>query len=386
MTTFNPKISVLMSVYNGADYLQEAIDSILGQTYQDFEFVIINDCSTDKTWEILQRNAAQDSRIILVDNNENLGLIRSLNKGLDISRGDFIARQDADDISVRDRFEKEIAVIDNQPDCVLVSGNIQVIEGNDKTIVEIIRRDCLPFLINWYLLFSNRLAGHSQVMYRRDVVVSLGGYSKDHLYMEDYELWCRLARTGKRLVILPDILLTYRRHGQSVSAQKREQQETNDYLQAQDNLQRLLNEKISIDTVKAIVGFWKGKRLRFMAQTHHKFPSGDDAKLVHEMTIKIRNAFVQHYQGDQDAHKVLETLNALIAQQFVYWLRSPLTSRHSIWSKVQISFYALRWSPLDMPLAWLMWLIRSPIDFGVTLMRKVGWFDRFNASLNTVIK
>lgn len=375
-----------MSVYNGADYLQEAIDSILNQTFPDFEFIAINDCSTDDTWEILQRNAAKDSRIVLVNNEENLGLIRSLNKGLNLAKGEFIARQDADDISVCDRLEKEIAVLDNQPGCVLVSGNLQVIENNDKKIVEVIRRDCESFLVNWYLLYHNRLAGHSQVMYRRNEVLSLGGYSEAHLYMEDYELWCRLARTGKRLIILPDILLTYRRHSQSVSVQKREQQEANDYKQAQDNLQTLLGEDIPLETVKALVGFWKGKRLRLMAQTHHQFPSGDKAKLVHEMSIKIRDAFVQNYQGKQDRAVVRDKLDALIAQQFVYWLRSPLTSRHSIFSKVLISQYALLWSPLDMPLAWFTWFVRLPIDSGVTLLRKLGMFDRFNASLNAAFR
>lgn len=384
MTT--PKISVLMSAYNGADYLQETIDSILNQTYSDFEFIAIDDCSTDNTWEILQRNAEQDSRMVLVKNEENLGLIRSLNKGLNLAKGEFIARQDADDISMRDRFEKEIVVIDKQPDCVLVSGNIQVVRNNDKKIVEIIRRDCEPFLVNWYLLFHNHLAGHSQVMYRRDVALSIGGYSEAHSYMEDYELWCRLARTGKRLVILPDILLTYRRHSQSVSVQKREQQLLNDYKLVQDNLQRLLNEAVPMDTVKALVGFWKGKRLRLMAQTHHKFPTADKAHLVHTMNLKIRDAFIRNHQGEPSPSEIREKLDALIAQQFIYWLRSPLTSRHNIGSKVLISRYALLWSPVDMPLAWFTWLLRSPIDSGVTVLRKLGIFDQFNKSLDSAFK
>ena len=101
-----PKVSVVMSVHNGSHYLHEAVESILNQTFTDFEFITIDDFSTDSSWEILTKYADQDQRIKLFKNEENLGLTKSLNKGLKLAQGDYIARQDADDVSLPERFEK----------------------------------------------------------------------------------------------------------------------------------------------------------------------------------------------------------------------------------------------------------------------------------------
>ncbi|PSO83704.1 MAG: hypothetical protein BRC41_11810, partial [Cyanobacteria bacterium QH_9_48_43] len=101
------KISVVMPVYNGANYIREAVESILNQTFTDFEFIVIDDCSTDRSWEILTKYANQDQRVKLFKNEENLGVTKSLNKGLKLAQGDYIARQDADDVSLPERFEKQ---------------------------------------------------------------------------------------------------------------------------------------------------------------------------------------------------------------------------------------------------------------------------------------
>lgn len=374
MPPTNPKISVIMSVYNGAEYLQEAIGSIINQTYSNFEFIIIDDCSTDNSLEIIQHNAAQDERIVLVQNPENLGLIKSLNKAIKLANGELIARQDADDISSLERFEKEVAVLQQQPDCALVSCNLQIIQKNDKTAASITTLDCDPLLVSWYLLFYNHIGGHSQVMYRRDVVLSLGGYSESHLYMEDFELWCRIARTGLHLVILPEPLLTYRKHEQSVSAQKQQQQALNCYKQAQANLQDLLDQPVPMNTVKDLIGFWKGKRTDIFGLSHRLFPSGSKAKLVHETLVRVRDSFLHKYQGQQSATQVAKEIDAAIAQQFSYWLRSPLTRNHSIISKLIISRYLLYWSPLGLPTAWLIWLFRLPIDLSFSILRRTSLF------------
>ncbi|NET30792.1 MAG: glycosyltransferase [Cyanothece sp. SIO1E1] len=360
-----------MSVYNGADYLQEAIDSILSQTYTGFEFVILDDCSIDGTWDILRKNADRDSRIVLIQNEENLGLIRSLNKGLKAAQGEFIARQDADDISSNSRLEKEVKILDEQADCVLVSSNIQVVENDNKKVIEVMHRYCEPDLIAWYLLFYNRIAGHSQVMYRRDFVLSLGGYSEDHPYIEDYELWCRIARTKKKLVILPEIFLTYRRHSQSVSAQKVQEQQVNRIQQVKNNLQALLQRDIPIEEAKYLMGFWKANRTTIFDPWHHRFPPASKAALVHLRLKEIKNRFLEEYQISDDNSKLAQQLDTLIGKQFLYWLRSPLTSRHSLHSKFQVSRYALAWSPFGLPKAWLIWLLRLPVDAAISILRKL---------------
>jgi glycosyltransferase involved in cell wall biosynthesis len=108
----NPKVSVLMSVYNGESHLGEAVEGILKQTFTDFEFIIVDDGSTDSTWSILSEYATRDKRIVLLQNKNNIGLAQSLNKGLAMARGEYIARQDADDISLSVRFANQVEYLD----------------------------------------------------------------------------------------------------------------------------------------------------------------------------------------------------------------------------------------------------------------------------------
>lgn len=373
------KVSVLMSVYNGSEYLQESIDSILNQTFTDFEFIIIDDCSTDNTEAILQQNADRDQRVVLVKNSENLGLIKSLNKGLAIAQGDYIARQDADDISLPHRLEQEVAILDQQPDCVLVSCNLQVIQDSGTKIVEVMDRVCASELVSWYLLFYNHIGGHSQVMYRRSHALKLGGYSEAWLYVEDYEFWCRFARTKQKLVILPETLLTYRRHGKSVSAQKAGEQEINVIRQVQSNLSQLTGKEITTEETKVLIGFWKGTLKIASRDAHHRFPDGSKAEFIHLRSLEIKQSFVQEYApffgADLD-----KQIHRAISGQFLAWLQSPLTSHHSIWSKVQISQYALRWNPLNVPIGWFIWLLRLPFDTVTSVFRKLRGL--FQASQN----
>src|SRR5688572_1551532 len=121
-----PVISVLMSVYNGASYLPESVESILAQTFTDFEFIIIDDCSVDETPQILNTYAQGDSRIRIIRNPENKGLTASLNIGLAEAQGKYVARQDADDISLPQRFEKQIQSLEGNPKSVLASSNIGI--------------------------------------------------------------------------------------------------------------------------------------------------------------------------------------------------------------------------------------------------------------------
>ncbi|HKQ33129.1 MAG TPA: glycosyltransferase family A protein, partial [Thermodesulfobacteriota bacterium] len=113
-----PKVTVLMTVYNGEKFLNEAIDGILNQTFRDFEFLIINDGSTDGSREIIK--SYKDPRINLVDNESNIGLTASLNRGLSLAGGEYIARQDADDISLPERLEKQISILERNPDIALL--------------------------------------------------------------------------------------------------------------------------------------------------------------------------------------------------------------------------------------------------------------------------
>lgn len=206
-----PKVSVIMPAYNAEKYIKEAIDSILAQTFTDFEFIIIDDGSTDGTAEIIR--TYHDCRIKYLKNAQNAGIVFSLNRGLDIARGVYIARMDADDISLPERFEKQTVYMDEHPD-IAVCGTAMELFCDSKVIG---RRfpSKEPEKLKVDLFFSCGIA-HPSVMMRRAVITRLGGYDPMYNGMEDYELWCRVAETY-RLTVLPEILLRYRIHHAQVT-------------------------------------------------------------------------------------------------------------------------------------------------------------------------
>jgi glycosyltransferase involved in cell wall biosynthesis len=328
-----------MSVYDGASYLEKSIESILNQTFKDFEFIIIDDGSTDNSWEILNSYANQDHRIKLFKNEVNLGLTKSLNKGLALAQGDYIARQDADDISLPQRFEKQVARLGQNSDIVLASCNIELIDAEGKPF-QTVKRACAPALVAWYLLFYNHLAGHSQVMFRRKLVEELGGYSETYRYSQDYELWCRLSKVGE-IAILPDVLLQQRRHGQSVSAEKRQDQEACVLTQTRYNIKQLIGEELSLQEVENLKRFWTGHL------PSHQFP---DSQIVNELHSRLKvicqeflQQRIQQKNSDFDYHQ----LRIVIGQQFTSWANS-LSIRRNSFEKIRILLYALNWHPLGV--------------------------------------
>ena len=154
MDSITPKVSIIMSVYNGEKYLQEAIESILNQSYSGFEFIIVNDGSTDYTEEIL--NEYTDSRIVRINNQENIGLARSLNRAIETAHGELIARMDADDISAPDRFEKQVAYLDAELEVSVLGTYMKQIDadGNNLGILNV---PCNHNLIKWKMLFETSM-------------------------------------------------------------------------------------------------------------------------------------------------------------------------------------------------------------------------------------
>lgn len=219
ITNGSPKVSVLMSVYNNAPYLREAIDSILNQTFTDFEFIIVDDCSTDETPTIL--NSYSDPRLILLHNNVNRGLAASLNKGLTVSKGMFIARQDADDVSLPERLAKQMQYLSEYPHLALVgSAYIRVYEDGRPT--QMVQMPLTDEIIRDRLLYDHCF-WHGAVMLRRDCLEAVGGYDSQFRLAQDRDLWLRLAERYP-LANLPEPLYKVRVHSASVSISKRLQQ------------------------------------------------------------------------------------------------------------------------------------------------------------------
>lgn len=211
------KVTVLMPVYNAGLFLRETIESILCQTWSDFEFLIINDGSTDSSREIIL--SFDDPRIRLVDNQSNIGLTKSLNRGLQLAIGEYVARQDADDISYRKRFERQVKFMSSHPEVVLLGTRARAINEKGKPQREdLLRIPVGSLAIRWYLIFQNAFI-HSSVMFRRSIIwEKLGGYDESFERAQDYELWSRTARSFK-VDNLADVLIDHRfEYGSTISS------------------------------------------------------------------------------------------------------------------------------------------------------------------------
>lgn len=240
----NPRVSVLMPVYNGERYLREAIESILNQTYTDFEFIIIDDGSTDNTWQILQSYAANEPRIVLVRNETNIGLAGSLNKGLGLARGEYIARMDADDVSLPERLASQVAFLDEHPKVGVVGSSVQLIDA-DGSPTRIVRQPTMHGLILWFLCFHTAFA-HPTVVFRKAVVEGVGGYDDAIVANEDRDLWQRLSSVT-RLANLPDVYLLYRRHPYTVSHRYTDTQAYNSAKAGQRMMSRILGYEVPFE-------------------------------------------------------------------------------------------------------------------------------------------
>ena len=237
-----------MSVYNGEKYLKEAVESILNQTFRDFEFIIIDDGSTDGTSEIIARYEKADDRI-RVYHQENRGLVASLNRGCQLAKGEYIARMDADDISLPERLEKQVEFLNAHPDIGVLGTWMELINENSVPQNKV-RVPTSPWLIGWSLIFANCMV-HSSVMMRRDIVEQLGFYRPEALHAEDYDLWARISSITK-LANIPEVLLRYRISKERISSQHSQTQEQNSVQIIQSMVTRLLGPGVSLETVSRL--------------------------------------------------------------------------------------------------------------------------------------
>lgn len=209
MKTNFPIVTVLLPTYNCEAYVRESIQSILDQTFPDFELVIIDDASTDGTVQIIKE--FDDPRICLIQKEKNTGYTDSLNHGIDIAKGVYIARMDADDISVPSRLEKQVNFLETHKDVVLCGSWYQEIPTQ-----HIAQLPCSHEAIKVSMLSSNAIC-HPSVMFRKDFFIQHQlYYNRDFEPAEDYELWTRLLALGE-INNLPEVLIYYRLHAQQVS-------------------------------------------------------------------------------------------------------------------------------------------------------------------------
>lgn len=234
-----PLVSVILPVYNSEKFIREAVQSILDQTYANFELLIFNDASTDGTWDLLK--SFEDPRIKLFNSDTNVGYLMHLNEGIRIAKGKYLARMDADDISLNERFKEQVDFLENNEDVGVCGTAIEIFGDRNKTYVPSEKHDDILFDL---LLFSPIV--HPSVMIRRSILDENEIlYDQDFYTAEDYHLWVRLSNITK-FHNLSKVLLKYRWYGGNISNTKQELQNSTKKLIQKEALKELfIDEEIS---------------------------------------------------------------------------------------------------------------------------------------------
>lgn len=227
MTT--PRVSILMPVYNVAPYLREAMDSILAQTFQDFELIVLDDCSPDNSAEIL--DTYTDERIVRYRGEKNMGLSNVLNVGMQLARGEFIARMDSDDLSTHERLAVQVAYLEAHPEVDLCSCGMQLFGAKQETWV----RESNVEDVKITALFHSPIL-HASSMWRREAFERVGlRFLQEMVPAEDYDMWTRAMAAGLRLVNIPQVMYLYRIHPSQATTQtdktaRKDREVKSDYL------------------------------------------------------------------------------------------------------------------------------------------------------------
>jgi glycosyltransferase involved in cell wall biosynthesis len=288
-TAGSPVISVIMPVYNSGKYLETAIESILSQTFISFEFIIIDDGSTDNSRYLLKKYSIADKRIRVILNKQNLGNYPSRNKGMSVAKGEFIAVMDSDDIAYPERFDYQINFFRENPESVMVGSQVMLIdpEGRDLGL-----KPDIPLThkaINKKLLDGLWGVIHPSVIMRKDAVDELGGYRERFRSCADHDLYLRLSEIGK-IANMPEVLLSYRQHYSSMTINTSDQQHNLYYIKREARERRGLSSEQD-ETVPEIAESGEFTRKEKMAIRYHwaklAFSSGHFTVAFRHFTASI---------------------------------------------------------------------------------------------------
>lgn len=298
-----PKVSIIMSAYNAKQYMRGAIDSILNQAFRDFEFIIINDGSTDSTRDIIL--SYKDSRIKFIENSENIGLTKSLNKGLKIAQGEYIARIDTDDTSMPERLMEQVRFLDEHKDIAVVGSWAEVID-DEKGESYILKHSCDSVIIKWAYIFKNQIV-HSSAFFRKNIIEDVGYYNENYKYAQDFDFWFRVSRKYK-ITNIPKILTKHRIHSKSVSKTPETHQiqdqlvleiifnNVNYYINLNREDFKILNDAIKFAKISSFKNFIKARKIYkhlFSAYIRKEnLDKGDIKKIRSEYKKKRKEMFV----------------------------------------------------------------------------------------------
>lgn len=277
-----------MAVHNGAPFLKTAIQSILLQSFADFELIVVDDASTDETARILESYA--DNRLLVIRNSENLGFTRSLNKALERASGEYVARMDADDISIPSRFEKQVEFLDGHPNVGLLGSAYNRMTLSGRRLGGPVRKPGSDIEIRWAMLLENPFC-HPSVMLRRQILVNHDlAYDPEFSTTQDYQLWVRMLDHCEG-ANLQDPLLFYRMHGKAVSWSRREVQQRNSMRVSQSAIQAVLPDMQIADATLGLLqkGLFVNDQLRFL--------SGVNRCALANSYMELFNAFEKSFGG-----------------------------------------------------------------------------------------
>ncbi|MBC7388038.1 MAG: glycosyltransferase family 2 protein [Opitutaceae bacterium] len=278
-------ISVIMPVYNAEKYLKVAIDSILAQTFSDFEFLIFNDGSTDKSADII--SSYQDQRVVFIDSKENLGYVRHLNVGLKMARGKYIARMDADDISFPQRFEKQVSLLEKQTATGICSSWIIYTDNEELRKFPVESQELID-----QLLIENPIS-HPASMFRNEIIKKHNlFYDEKYMPSEDFKLWSQIG-IYSNLHNIPEPLIYYRRHPGQISIQKK-------------IVQDMLVQKVALENLCYSSDLNKEElNLIFNIDLDFKIASSFNLKQLDNILTKIENSSYKSHFSQTAIHKRL---------------------------------------------------------------------------------
>ncbi len=322
-----PAVSVVMSVYNGEEHLEKAIQSILDQTFTDFEFIIINDGSTDGTKQLVERMADSDDRIVLVDQ-KNTGLTQALCNGVNTARAPLIARMDADDISTPDRFARQVEVMRSRPDCVAATCFIEHF-FDDGTVRGVANHIGPEPLIPLYNVFSNRIGGHGQVMFRKSAYDAAGGYDPAFRYSQDYDLWARLLEHGS-FALIEDVLYRWRvGHGSVTDKNKSAQLDCALEISMRE-YQKLAGLPIAKATAQAFIDFWWARK-----------PEGTPMRDTLRATKAMDRAITAFFEKQPELREMESGVRRTISSTWRW--RIPLAGKLNLARRALLLGHAIYW-------------------------------------------
>jgi GT2 family glycosyltransferase len=295
----SPKVTVLLAVHDGAPFVRHALESVLAQTFADFELLVVDDASADNTVEIVQSLA--DSRVRLLRNERNLGQVSSLNRGLREARGQYVARMDADDICHRERLAQQVAVLDAHPRIGVVGSWLELIDERGRRVGRLNERleDYVSYV--YATLIMRVYIAHSAATYRREAVLALGGYDEATGPSEDKDLWRRLLLNRWDARNVPAPLVAYRLHDKQLS-------------QVRSAFQRRVDEESQDRFLATLAPDTAVKPLRLLLAANSAFWTEDGDAARHAVAPVLAGATRHLALSPGDARKLEQLVAARIAR------------------------------------------------------------------------